>query len=145
MADTEDEKKKRFDELYRRFKYEENDLCNTIGIGLDSFKGNDWKNHRFYIDPSSSIRMFQQLLQNFSIYMCETLCNDGPGLYDFMICLRKNEGDIQKHISDFQDMDKKRKEMVEECKKKIQALEDEFYEKSQPIPEAKDAHKDESV
>jgi len=145
MSEKECEEKKVFNELYGQYKKEENDLCNAIGIGLDSFKGDDWKNHRFYIEPGCSIRMYNQMIQNFCIYVSETLSNNGPGVYDFVVCLRKKEGDVKKYMDDFQEMDINRKKLVEELKKKLKSLEDEIYEKSQPIPEANDAHKDESV
>lgn len=140
------DKKERIDAVFREFKLAEDKICSEVGMGLDSFKGENWKNHRMDITPECSVSAFQYMIEKFSAYVSETLHNEGPGIFDLLICLRKVDiQDAAAEMKKFEDLDEKRKVIVEEAKKKMQAIEDEFFERSQLITEADEAYKDESI
>lgn len=83
-------KEERIKELAEEHKKQDNEISESIGLGFDSFKDEDWHAVRMECREDVALKAMSFMISQLSEYIAHKLTSEGR--YDLLFCLRKYSG-----------------------------------------------------
>lgn len=125
-------KEERIKALAEDHKRQDNEISESIGLGFDSFKDEDWHAVRMECREDVALKAMSFMISQLSEYIAHKLTSEGR--YDLLFCLRKYSGieNSEEVDKQMQEIEAKRTELREHFKAEVMKIESECAANEEP-------------